>query len=144
MLRIVVDTNLFVSSLLVRSGIPAQILQKWRQRVFLLVISPAIIAEIRQTLSYKRIRRKYKITGKDIDGLISLLEKDALVVPGIADVWGTIADDPDDDHILACAIDGQAHLIVSGDSHLLSLGEFRGIQIMPARKLLDNFKEQET
>lgn len=41
-----------------------------------------------------------------------------------------IARDPDDDHVLACALAAQADLIVSGDRDLLDLGEYQGIRIV--------------
>ena len=47
MLRVVLDTNVFVSSLLVKVGVPAQVMDAWRDRRYVLVISPAIIAEMR-------------------------------------------------------------------------------------------------
>ena len=40
--------------------------------------------------------------------------------------------DPDDDHILACALCAKAQLIVSGDSHLLDLKAYQGIPIRTA------------
>ena len=136
MLRIVLDTNQFVSSVLVRQGLPAQVLDAWRRREFLLVTSPSIIAEIRSTLSYPRIRRKYPITDTDVERLVTLLKKDALVVPGEIDVTGAVPADPTDDMVLACAIEGRADIIVSGDHHLLDLGEYQGIPIITARKFL--------
>jgi predicted nucleic acid-binding protein len=39
--------------------------------------------------------------------------------------------------VLACALDGQADLIVSGDRHLLDLGEYQGIPILTAREFLE-------
>ena len=42
MLHVVLDTNIFVSSLLVKEGIPAQVLKAWRDRQYALSISPAI------------------------------------------------------------------------------------------------------
>jgi putative PIN family toxin of toxin-antitoxin system len=44
-----------------------------------------------------------------------------LVVPRT--VPDAVPDDPDDNHIIACAIEGCADLIVSGDHHLLDLAE---------------------
>jgi predicted nucleic acid-binding protein len=48
----------------------------------------------------------------------------------------TIADDPADDAVLACAIGARAEVIVSGDSHLLRLGDYQGIPILTAAELL--------
>ena len=45
MLRVVLDTNIFLSSLLVKVGAPAQIVDAWRGRYYVLVTSPAIIAD---------------------------------------------------------------------------------------------------
>jgi len=140
-LKVVLDTNVFVSSLLVRSGSPAQVLDAWRERQYLLVISPAIVAEIRATLSYPRIRRKYAVTDEDVEQLIALLEQDALLVPGDAAVAGSIPQDPVDEMVLACAIDAQADLIVSGDHHLLDLGTYRSIPILTVRRFLERLAE---
>jgi uncharacterized protein len=41
-----------------------------------------------------------------------------------------VQDDPDDDHILACAVASVADIIVSGDRHLWALKTFRGIAIV--------------
>lgn len=141
MLRVVFDTNLFVSSLLVKQGLSAQALSAWRDRRFLLITSPAIMDEIAATLRYERIRRKYSITDADVAQMIDLLETDALVVPGAADAGGSIPDDPDDEIILACALDGEADLIASGDKHLLALGNFRDISIVTVKQLLDQLAE---
>ena len=50
--------------------------------------------------------------------------------------------DPDDDKFLACAIDGAAYYAVSGDSDLLSLGEFRGVKIVTASEFLSLLGKQ--
>jgi len=140
-LRVFFDTNLFVSSLLVKNGLPAQALDAWRSRRFLLVTSPSIMAEVEATLKYPRIRRKYNITDEDVNSLLELMRTDALVVPGGADVAGSVSDDPDDEIVLAGAIDGEVDLIISGDRHLLSLKSFRDIPIIPVRELLDRLAD---
>jgi len=136
MLKVVLDTNVFVSSLLVKAGLPAQILDAWRERRYLLIVSPAIIAEIRATLDYPRIRRKYAITDEDVEQLVTLLERDALLVLGDADAAGAIPEDPTDEMVLACAVDAHADVIVSGDRHLLDLGSYRSIPILTVRQFL--------
>lgn len=142
MLRVVLDTNQFVSSVLVRHGLPAQVIDAWRRREYLLVTSPAIMTEIRATLDYPRIRRKYPLTDEQVERLITLLEQDALVVSGKVDTEGAVPDDPDDDMVLVCAVDGMADLIVSGDRHLLDLGEYRDIPIITAREFLDRLRSE--
>jgi predicted nucleic acid-binding protein len=48
-----------------------------------------------------------------------------------------ISDDPKDDAILACAVEGRANYIVSGDEHLLKLREHRGIKILTPREFVE-------
>lgn len=140
MRKVVLDTNVFVSSLLVRSGLPARVLEGWGERRYLLVTCPAIVAEIRAVLGYPRIRRKYGVTDEDVEELVALVEREALVVPGEAEVGAVIPEDPADERVLACAVEAEADCIVSGDQHLLGLGEYRGIPILTVRAFLESLE----
>lgn len=144
MLRAVLDTNTFVSSLLVKSGPPARALDAWRERRYVLASSPAIISEIRGVLNYPRIRRKYAVTDDDVGHLVALLEGDALLVPGLADVAGSVPDDPADEKILACAVEARADLVVTGDHHLLDLREYKGIAIVTVYEFLERLSGNTT
>jgi hypothetical protein len=142
-LRVVLDTNIFVSSLLVKEGLPAQVLDAWRERKFLLATSPTLVSEIQSTLNYPHIRRKYNITNKDVNQLITLLAEDALVVAGDTEaVSGSVPDDPADEAVLACALDAVADLVVSGDRHLLDLAEYRGIRILTVREFMEKLSTE--
>jgi hypothetical protein len=142
MLRVVLDTNVFVSSLLVRSGLPAQALDAWRERRYVLALSPAIIAEVQATLRYPRIRRKYGFTDEDIRQLVALLECDALLVPSHVLADSAIPQDPSDEIVLACAIEAQADLIVSGDHHLLDLGTYQDVPVLTVRQFLERLSQE--
>jgi predicted nucleic acid-binding protein len=50
--------------------------------------------------------------------------------------------DPTDDRILECAVAAEAEVIVSGVSHLLSLGSFRGIPIQRVAKYLGGLQDR--
>jgi uncharacterized protein len=142
MVRVVLDANQFVSSLLVKVGLPAQALDAWRAGAYQLIVSPAILEEVEHTLGYARIQRKYNIAHSTVQQLIQELATSALVVAGSANVAGAVSEDPDDEIVLACAIDGDADLIVSGDRHLLDLGSYRDIPILSVRAFLDRLAEQ--
>ena len=144
MLTVVLDTNVFVSSLLVKGGLPAQVLRAWRDRQYVLVTSPAIIAEIQSTLSYPHIRHKYAITDDDMEGLRALLERDALLVPGHTRPEGVIPEDPSDEQVLACAVEAGADVIVSGDRHLLELGAYQNIPILTVRAFLERPRNRDS
>jgi predicted nucleic acid-binding protein len=88
------------------------------------------------------IRKKYLLTDDDISMLVDLLEHDALVVEGKAVVEGTIPADPQDELFLACALEGGADCIVSGDHHLLDLVVFREIPIYTPRPFLERLNLQ--
>lgn len=142
MLRVVIDTNVIVSGILSRKGAPAELLNAWRERRFILLSSPATVAEVRAVLQYPRIRHKYHLSDEDIEQTITLLEHDALLVSGDANVAGSVPDDPKDKMFLACAMDGQADIVVSGDHHLLDLDVYRDIPMIPARQFLDQLNKE--
>jgi putative PIN family toxin of toxin-antitoxin system len=142
MLRVGIDTNVIVSGVLSRNGAPAEVLDAWRERRFILLISPPVIAEVRAVFEYSRIRNKYPLIDEEIDQTVELLEHDALVVPGESHVAGSVPADSKDEMFLACALDGQADLIVSGDHHLLDLGSYRGIPIISARQFIGKIDKE--
>ena len=138
--RVVLDTSVFVSALLVKEGVPARILGAWRDRHFLLVSSRQIIGEIRSTLSYPRIRAKYPITDEDVEALVELVEKEAVLAPATSDVSDAGVRDPDDAHVLAAAADVEADALVTSDDDLLVLGSYRGTPILKPRQFLETFR----
>lgn len=137
MLRVVVDTNIFVSAQLSRSGAPAQVLNSWREHRFIMLTSPDIIAEVTETLAGFIGRAPYAVSQQDVDEVVFLLKTVAVEVPGRADVSDAGISDLDDLIFLACAVDGEADFIASGDKHLKSLKIYRSIPIVTARELLD-------
>ena len=106
-----------------------------------MLTSPAVIAELRAVLQYPHIRKKYTLSDNEIEQTITLLEHDALLVTGEAKVAGSVPDDPKDEMVLACAVDGGADVIVSGDHHLLDLESYRDIPIMTPRQFLDQLRQ---
>ena len=142
MLKVVLDTNIFVSSLLSKAGRPAMVIDAWRASRYLLVTSPSIISEIKRVVEAPSIRKKYCLGRDRIARLILLLEKDTIVVPGLSTVAGAIPKDPTDETFLSAALDAKADLIVSGDRHLLDLGEYKGVPILTVRQFLELLEKQ--
>lgn len=140
MIRAVLDTNLFVSALISPLGIPAQLLDLWRAERFLPLISEPILVEIERVLSQPRLRRGYGLTVARIEALIMGLRRFALLTSGELEVTG-VARDPDDDKLLACALEGNADYLVTGDHDLLDLGSYQGIPIITAAAFLQMFEE---
>jgi putative PIN family toxin of toxin-antitoxin system len=135
MLKAVIDTNQFVSALISKQGPSAQLLDRWRERKFILVTSHEIIAEIQRVLEYPHIAKKYKLSKSDVQSLLILMEHEAAVIPEPPTVH-IIKEDPDDDKFLACALAAKAEYIVSGDQHLLGLGRYMSISIVTVKDFL--------
>ena len=69
-LRIVIDNNVLVSAALKRGGPPDILMRHWLAEDFLLVTSPAILAELADVLNRPKIRDKYHLTSKDVIELL--------------------------------------------------------------------------
>ena len=132
MTRIVIDTNILVSAILTPKGNPAKILELVLEGKLNLIISPAILEETQQVLRYPRLvklMKKNKITRKEIYDFLGKMSKIAVITPGQLEI-DAIPDDPADNKILACSLEGEADYIISGDHHLKDLKIFQGIKIM--------------
>jgi putative PIN family toxin of toxin-antitoxin system len=136
MIRAVLDANVLVSAILSPKGIPAKVLTAWQAEQFHLVLSEAVLDEIDRVLRYPRIARRHRWSEEQLQGFLEDLAHLAIMTPGAA-YLKVIAEDPPDDRYLECAIEGEAEYIVSGDQHLLALGEYRGIRILTPRAFLD-------
>lgn len=133
--RITLDTNVLVSGMLVAGGPSAQILDAWVEGRFILVTSLYQVEELVHVLSYPRITRRLNVSETELAVLIGQLLSKAVIVPGVLDLRG-VTRDPKDDSIVACAVEGEAQLIVSGDQDLLALDQYAGIRILSPRAFL--------
>jgi putative PIN family toxin of toxin-antitoxin system len=132
MIRVVADTNVFLSALLF-GGLPGIFLDLALGGSFLLVTSPILLDELDE-----KLRLKFKLSATDAALIRAKLESSSEQVrPSIS--LSVIQDDPDDDRVLECARTGRADYIVSGDRHLLRLGTYDGTSILTVRQFLDQF-----
>jgi len=131
-LRIVFDTNVIVSAILSKKSKPGRILEMAIQGKFLLVVSPYIWKEIERVFQYPKIvkeLRQKNISPEDINEFLSILEDLSLTVPGNITVEA-VKNDPSDNAIIACAVEGEADFIISGDHHLTDLEAYRHTRIV--------------
>ena len=138
-MRCVTDTNVVVSGLL-WLGNPGRLLEAAANGRITLYTSPVLVAELRSTLSYNRLAKYVERSGLTLDELLTRYLNVAIVVE--PDTVPQIVRDPDDDHVLACALAAQADLIVSGDQDLLVLGSYRDIPIVTAAEALRRIELQ--
>ena len=129
MIKAVLDTNVVVSAYLVPTGKPAEILSLARKGKLHIFLSLEIVDEIKQTLLSPKLRKIHKNTTEQISLFVRAFSKAATVTQGTKLV-DFIKDDPDDNKILACALEGRVDYIVSGGHHLTDLKSFQSISIV--------------
>ena len=127
----VLDTNVLVSGL-IGSGVPRQVVEAGLQGQYRLVTSLYLVQELAHVLSYPRIRRRLHLQDDQVQAILAGVLAHAKVVPGAIELPG-ITRDPKDDTVVACAVEGEAAYIVSGDDDLLTLGVVRGIAVITPR-----------
>jgi putative PIN family toxin of toxin-antitoxin system len=133
--RLVLDTNTVISGLLWK-GPPHTLLTAAREDPnILLHSSPRLLAELADVLGRRKFGAAVSAGRVSPDALLQrYLSVVNTVVP--APIAPVVIADPDDDHVLACAVAAAADLIVSGDSDLLGLKAYQGIPIVTAAEAL--------
>lgn len=129
-MRVVLDTNALVSGVISPEGPPRRLLDGARAQAFELCSSATLLAELLDVLSREKFAGRLAQAGLTPQGIVGELRRMAyMAAPQV--VLRVIEHDTDDDHVLACALAGQADLIVSGDKHLHDLGgQYQGIPIV--------------
>ncbi len=128
-MRVVIDTNVFVSGIFWEGNFCSQIIEKWKNKEFDLVSSMDILEEFVRTLNNFKIQMPNNMI-EEWKNLI--IENSILVEPTIK--LDVIKDDPDDNKFLEAGITGNAGYIISQDKHLLKLKEYLGIKIISPKK----------
>lgn len=134
-MRVVLDTNTIISGLLWH-GAPRQILEKARDGALELFTTIPLLAELEEVLLREKFSRHLAALDLSPSDLVAGYAALAAVVRP-AQIAPVIVKDPDDDAVLACALAAQAEVIVSGDSHLLELGDFQEMLVLPAEEFLE-------
>lgn len=126
MIRAVVDTNLLVSYALTKGMTLSRLIEHWEKGTFAYLTSPPIIEELKEVLKRPHLREKMVA---DPQPLIDVVEADTEQIAGELVLEG-VCRDPKDDIFIACAIEGAADYIVTGDKDLLDMGQYQGIKIV--------------
>lgn len=123
-LRVVVDTNVYISVFLYPKRAIFQILQQASRGQYQLLTSPAILQELGRVM-----REDFGVEARERTRRLKQLAAIAeIITPQIT--LDVIKEDPPDNRILECAVAGRADLIVSGNRHLLRLKTYEGIAIV--------------
>ena len=128
--RAVLDSNILSRFLLTPRGFSARLLDIIEAGGFVLVTCETILDEVSDVLARPHVQRYGPYPQSEIREAVDALRGVADVVPGRFKVFA-VANDPKDNPVLACALEGDADFVVTDDrKHLLPLKHYHGIQIV--------------
>ena len=131
MTRFVFDTNVIVSALLFNDSVPGQAFIRALKHGMILV-SGALAGELSRVLGRDRFDRY--VTREERDAFLESLIRESNLIEITEAVQ--VCRDPKDDQVLELAVNGNAAYIVTGDTDLLVLNPFRGVEIVTPAEFL--------
>ena len=130
--RIVIDTNVYISGTF-WTGSPKQLLIMASRKQFITLVSQGILDEIIDILT--REDKPFRLSIEEAKRVVHKILEYAVMVTPIQRF--TVCKDEKDNMVLECAINGKADFIVTGDSDLLALKKYEGMQIVTVRKMFE-------
>jgi putative PIN family toxin of toxin-antitoxin system len=129
-MRIVCDTNVLISGLLFGGSCRTiiRLVSEGRLDGF---TSSALVTELEGVL----LRPKFGLGTSQVGAIVDLVRQ-TFVSVSPRETITAVAGDPDDGVVLEAATAAAAHVVVSGDEHLLRLGEFHGVRIVSPSSLI--------
>ena len=142
-MRAVLDVNVLVSAAIHRLGKSRQILTRATTFGYEWLTCEHILTKAAEVLARPHIQKKYRqwVTPSQQKEFFDIARQVALVVNLESQV--NVMGDQEDDVVLACARDGQADYLVTGDPHLTKLGEFEDTKIVTPDQFLGVLEELE-
>jgi len=133
--KAVFDTNVLIAAFLTE-GLCSGLLIRARKQAFNLVLCDDIIQEFEGILM-----KKFKLTSIDISEISTIVSEAASEILHQLGPIPNVCRDPNDDMIIACAIDAAADYIVTGDEDLLILKRYKDIVIINPRNFESLFAD---
>ncbi len=133
-MRVLLDTNVLLSAFIHSEGFPSRIVDAWYSDRFILVTSTHSVDELHRVSRYARVAKRLKGREEDVDSLIKEMEMSA--IPLTEEPVPQLLPDPDDNEILAAAVEGNADYLVTGNKlHFDGLkGNYGGVNIVSPRE----------
>jgi len=132
-IRVVVDTNVFVSSFF--GGNPRKIVDLWKSSQLTLCLSRPIINEYIEVLQRLGLKNE-----RELSELLSLFAHGFHVLFSVkTPELHLVEEDPDDDKFIECAVALKADFIISGDKALIAIQDYMGIRIVSPKEFLDSY-----
>ena len=133
-MRVVLDTNVFISGIFWSGNYCSQLIDKWKNKEIELVSSIEIIEELVKTL------RNFKILMPEsmIEEWRNIILNNSIIIKPSTKI-DAVKEDPEDNKFIETAVDGKASFIVSQDKHLLNLKEYLGVKIVKPEEAVNIF-----
>lgn len=129
MLKVTADSNIYISALHF-GGTPEKVLELARNGTIQLAVSSAILSEFSRVLLNK-FGWTEELVLQACDQISGFADR---IEPSVS--IQAVAEDPADNRILECAIAAGSDYLVTGDKHLLRLGQHQSVRIVTAAELL--------
>jgi putative PIN family toxin of toxin-antitoxin system len=135
--KIVLDTNVWLS-ILFKKRISEGFVPLIEEGTVEVFTSRPLLRELARVLTYPRVEKM--ILAADLTATMALatVAKSSKLVKTRHRV-NLIKADPPDNRVLECGLASRATTVVSGDRHLLSLKEFRGMKVTKPGEFLARF-----
>ena len=133
MIKVVIDTNVFVSSFF--GGNPRKIIDLWKSGQLTLCVSRPIVDE------YVNVLRRLGLQNEiELDELLRLFAHGFhILFTAKTPVLNVVEKDPDDNKFIECAVALRADFIISGDKALKEIRDYMGIKIQSPKQFLDHY-----
>jgi uncharacterized protein len=133
-MRVVIDTNVFISSFLGK-GNPYKIIELWKTGAVTLCLSTDILSE------YVEVLERLSLSGEpEIRELLDLFKKSSQVVFTANPEKLSVVDiDPDENMFFECAASLHADYIITGDKAVRRIGKYLQILVLTPREFIDQF-----
>jgi uncharacterized protein len=126
--KAVFDTNVLLAAFLTE-GVCAKLLTRARKWQFNLITCPFILHEFERILT-----KKFSATKQERENALALVNEASHDSVHPTEIPSRVCGDKDDDNVLACALEGAADYLVTGDKDLLHLKVFKGIRVIAPRE----------
>jgi putative PIN family toxin of toxin-antitoxin system len=137
-MRAVLDTNVLISGI-IATGVPHELLVYGFDHEYQIVVSVETLTELRETL--RKYPERFRMDESEVQTEVETIRYFAEFVDPDEEI-AVVEPDPDDDKFLEAAVAGDVDYLVSGDSHLLDIKSFRGIDIVEPRTFYDRLNAQ--
>lgn len=127
------DVNVLVSVLLGPSGTPHHTVQAWRDGQVRHITSEHIIATLAAKIAARDLGRRFPFISYTGDTLLTEMREKCVIINLPAEAVVPVTGDPEDDAVIATAVEGHAEYLVTGDRALLALGVHRGVRMVTPR-----------